>query len=371
MKDESERDTLNVLVLSGHRTEKLVGPLERTIDTAFTITHTTDSLLQRFFRTLFDGGRTIRREDIDVIVGDHGGVVGFAAVLLGCIFRRPALVRIGGEIWRINREKASERLEKREYRGYILIQIFRIMNWITFSFASGFLVLSNHLREMTIEETGCDPNAVRVIGVSIDMETYSAGSESAARSTLDIEATRVITTITNLRFHGKYEGVKAALPAVRSLIDDYDDLAYVVAGDGMYKNALERTIDNQFEQEIRDRVHLPGFVENVADLYAVSDIILYISFIDGFGNVVREAQAAGVPVVTNDARGMREQVEDGRTGVLIEPTEREIYEAVSDLLLDRVNRQRLTEEGRTAVATRGDPDRVGEELYRAIVDLST
>ena len=60
----------------------------------------------------------------------------------------------------------------------------------------------------------------------------------------------------------------------------------------------------------------------MADLYALADVFVYVSDLDGYPNVVLEAQTAGVPVVANDAHGMCDQITDGETGYLVDPEAR-------------------------------------------------
>jgi glycosyltransferase involved in cell wall biosynthesis len=51
--------------------------------------------------------------------------------------------------------------------------------------------------------------------------------------------------------------------------------------------------------------------------YASSDIFVFPSATDTFGNVVLEAQAAGLPVIVTDRGGPMENVRAGRTGLVV------------------------------------------------------
>jgi glycosyltransferase involved in cell wall biosynthesis len=62
----------------------------------------------------------------------------------------------------------------------------------------------------------------------------------------------------------------------------------------------------------------PGFVRDVARLYAEYDIFVHFSDLDAFPYVVLEAQAAGLPVIVNRDCGMLEQVEDGVNGYIVD-----------------------------------------------------
>lgn len=69
---------------------------------------------------------------------------------------------------------------------------------------------------------------------------------------------------------------------------------------------------------IAGRVLFPGYVNDPAACYAVADLFALSSTSEGFGNVLIEAMAAGVPVVSTDAPyGPREILEDGELGPLV------------------------------------------------------
>jgi glycosyltransferase involved in cell wall biosynthesis len=61
------------------------------------------------------------------------------------------------------------------------------------------------------------------------------------------------------------------------------------------------------------------------------DALLLTSVTEGLPNVVIEAQAAGVPVVSTDVGGVREIIDDGRTGFAVS-------EATATGLADRILR---------------------------------
>ena len=67
------------------------------------------------------------------------------------------------------------------------------------------------------------------------------------------------------------------------------------------------------------RLRRLGYREDVPDLLAAADIFVLPSHFEGLPMSVIEAMLTGLPVVATDIRGPREQVQDGRTGLLVPP----------------------------------------------------
>ena len=93
--------------------------------------------------------------------------------------------------------------------------------------------------------------------------------------------------------------------------------------------------------------------EQLADAYASSDVFLFCSRTDTYGQVIAEAQASGLPVVAVNEGGPATLIRDGQTGWLCEPNPEEVAAAVAQLAASsfmraRIARQALAEvRGRT------------------------
>ena len=57
--------------------------------------------------------------------------------------------------------------------------------------------------------------------------------------------------------------------------------------------------------------------DNLATVYASSDIFTFPSKSETFGQVVLEAQASGIPVIAFHAEGVCDIIQEGRTGWLV------------------------------------------------------
>jgi glycosyltransferase involved in cell wall biosynthesis len=95
---------------------------------------------------------------------------------------------------------------------------------------------------------------------------------------------------------------------------------------------------------LEDSVVLCGFQRNPWKYIARADVFALSSRYEGFGNVLVEAMACGVPVVATSSPGTREIVTDGEDGLLVERHEpAQLAGALERVLIDDALRQRMSE----------------------------
>lgn len=91
------------------------------------------------------------------------------------------------------------------------------------------------------------------------------------------------------------------------------------------------------ELRLDDRVHFTGERTDVPDLMRSIDVLVVPSLNEGFGRVILEANAAGVPAVGADAAGIPEVIQDGITGALVPPRDAAAMASAVLRLLDDVD----------------------------------
>ena len=109
----------------------------------------------------------------------------------------------------------------------------------------------------------------------------------------------------------------------------------MIVGDGPERSALEREMPHAV---------FTGFLEgeDLAEAYASSDVFLFPSETETFGNVTLEAMASGLPAVCADATGSRSLVIPGLTGYLVQPrNSAEFADRTAGLLQDRPLRNQM------------------------------
>lgn len=93
-----------------------------------------------------------------------------------------------------------------------------------------------------------------------------------------------------------------------------NQLTWVIVGDGPKKEEMmKKTGTNQ--------IIYTGYLQKneLAEIYSVSDVMVFPSDTETFGNVVLEAMACGTPVIGANAGGVKNIIRDYSTGILCEP----------------------------------------------------
>ncbi len=91
----------------------------------------------------------------------------------------------------------------------------------------------------------------------------------------------------------------------------------IVVGDGPLRENL-RQLSSELELDY-ETIEFKGEVTEMASVYREADILVLTSEFEGTPNVILEAMASGLPVVSVKVGGVPEIVEDRVTGFLIEP----------------------------------------------------
>ncbi len=110
---------------------------------------------------------------------------------------------------------------------------------------------------------------------------------------------------------------------------------------------MEDAIGLVSELKVNDQVEFLGDCLDVPDLLGESDVFLLFTRHEGLPISILEAMRAGLPVVASDVGGINEEVEDHRSGILVEPGNLDkAAEAVKLLVEDVQLRRRMGAAGR-------------------------
>ncbi|MFC1785509.1 glycosyltransferase family 4 protein, partial [Candidatus Neomarinimicrobiota bacterium] len=104
-----------------------------------------------------------------------------------------------------------------------------------------------------------------------------------------------------------------------------------VAGDGKYKNKLQKLIK---KYSLDNNVILLGNQLNIGKLLDSCDIFVHPSYDEGFGIAVVEAMHAGKPIIASNIGALPELIDDGYSGILINPFDADLWSEKITYLLN-------------------------------------
>jgi glycosyltransferase involved in cell wall biosynthesis len=180
----------------------------------------------------------------------------------------------------------------------------------------------------------------------VDVERFSPGP-SGVRDRLGLSAKALV-----LGFVGRLtcdKGLPELMEAFETILHAEPDAHLLLVGwFDAAEDALSAALRSRIERH--PRVHCVGFVADTAPYYRAMDLMVLPTRREGFPNVVLEAAATGIPVITTIATGSRDSVVPEVTGLLIPPGYPEaISEAVIKLLRNPERRRRMGEAARAWV----------------------
>ena len=214
-----------------------------------------------------------------------------------------------------------------------------------------------------------DSKRVSVVHPGVEIARFANAQEAGRRwrRDNDLEGKLVVLTVARLDPRKNHAAV---LNAIAQLAPTFDDLVYIMVGQGRQLEALK---EQAARLGIADRVVFAGAVEPGAILamYGGCDVFAMPAIqdgtdVEGFGMVFLEAGACGKPSVAGNVGGQAQAVVDGQTGFVIDGTDQEAVTAsLEKLLSDASLRQRLGAAGLTH-AKRFDWANVVQQTVRLV-----
>jgi glycosyltransferase involved in cell wall biosynthesis len=224
----------------------------------------------------------------------------------------------------------------RSYLGTIGGSFGRMIERLTMRLPDGIVAISQKTRIDLIKRGKVRSERIDVIPVGIDLERI-VKIAPARESTDVLFAGRLI--------HEKR--VDLLLNAIAVAKKEIPTITCAIIGDGPERGLLEHLA---VKLGVEENVSFTGFVDQdgLTAYMKASKVFVLPSIREGFGLVIVEANACGLPVISirHDMSAVRELVEDGVNGFLVNDiSSREIAEAITKLVTDEALRERLAENG--------------------------
>ena len=212
---------------------------------------------------------------------------------------------------------------------YLANPLIKITHEMIFNKASAIIALTEYMKNAINQTTDKE---VHVIPNGVELNKFAINeNKEDTRCKLGIPQDKTILIFVGRLYAVK--GVDYLIKSLNILKKDFNNFKLLILGDGPEMGNLR-----QLSQELGNDSYIEflGRIPNekVSDYLNASDIFVLPSLSEGFPNVLLEAMACGLPVISTNIRGLDEIIIEGRNGFLINPKSPEEIAHKVEYILD-------------------------------------
>ncbi|MGA1870989.1 MAG: glycosyltransferase family 4 protein [bacterium] len=264
----------------------------------------------------------------------------------------------GSEIWDhfdINRGFSTE--ERAQYTKRLFLE------------AQKLIAVSHSTKELILEYLPIAPEHIAVIHNGISLEKFkmlSASEIEQQRHALGFNGKKILLCVARL---APDKGHDIVLPAFKKSLAVVPQSILLIAGDGTERDKLVRLAK---ELNCSKQVYFLGNIPNntLSVYYNICDLFLLISKKEAFPFVCLEASACGKAIIAGRTGGVPELIEDGISGILVDPYNADaLSKVIIDLLKDDNRRIEMGKRGRERVLERFTNVHMAKETLKVIENV--
>ena len=228
---------------------------------------------------------------------------------------------------------------------------------------------SKSQRQFLIDEKIVKPEKIFVIGygslagVCVDRfnsERWPLSEKRKLRESLGIlEGSKVLVFIGRIT---RDKGIAELIAAFLKIINSDYNADLVLVGPLDQECGGKRSIDSDLIKR-SSRIHYTGYQQCPEYYLSIADIFCLPSYREGFGSIVIDAAALGLPTIGSNIPGLVDSIEDGKTGILFPVGD---IEALTMIMLDFLESPKKYEKMRMSAKARVAEYFTADLLYGAL-----
>jgi glycosyltransferase involved in cell wall biosynthesis len=281
------------------------------------------------------------KEDFDIIDCSNFPYFSLFACKLISIIKKKPLYATWYEVW--GKNYWYEYIGWKGYLGYIIEKLAVLM-------PVKIISISEHTtHKLKNELNSKKPTYTVPNGIEFDLITKI---KPAKEKTDVIFVGRLIS----------HKNIDILIKSIKLIKEKNPEIKSLIIGDGPEKKKLEELTQ---KLNLEKNIKFLGFLENHDDVYAImksSKVFVLPSTREGFGIVVIEANACGIPVIAIDHKdnAARDLIEEGKNGFVCQLNEEEIAKRIMRILENSSGRK--MKEVCMDLAKKYDWDRIVDEI---------
>ena len=213
-------------------------------------------------------------------------------------------------------------------------------------FYNNFIAISDTFKEMLVTR-GFKPDEIYTVYNGIDVNQkieHASKEEFLNRYNIDYKDKTIVGIIARL---DKVKDHETFIRAAEILIKRKKNIIFLIAGDGNDEKRLMALVE---ELGLQDYVHFLGFVKDQYSFLNAIDINTLTSLSESFPYAILEGALMKKPIISTDVGGLRQLVDQGENGYLVDVGDVEdLANRIDEISLDK---NRIKE--------------MGEKLYKKV-----
>lgn len=228
------------------------------------------------------------------------------------------------------------------------------------------ICVSNKIKDIVIESTGHAERCVTVYD-GVDLHRFDGmGVKGKIRKELGIsDEYKLIGNIAAIAPHKDYSTFLDTVKILSGKIK----AKYLIAGEGPLREQIEKRIE---ELNLQKDVFVLGFRNDIANVFADLDVLLYTSKEEGLGSTLLDAMAYELPIVATEGGGIPEIVINEFNGLTtnIQDSEK-LSEQVLRILNNNALREKLIANAKEFVKNFSKQEMAKKtlEVYRSVFTI--
>ena len=203
--------------------------------------------------------------------------------------------------WAFNMQQSTKKKE-----------MYKWVEKISAHFCDKIVCISDAEKESALREKICKPSKLQVIYNGIDLEEIK-NTISKKRAELNIpEDAFVVGMVGRL---SKQKAPDVFVKAAKLIKDKIPNAYFLMVGDGELRDQVEEMI-HKFNLD--SSFLITGWVDNPTAYMKVMNVGCLLSRWEGFGLVLPEYMACGVPIVATDVDAIPNIIKNGKNGILVD-----------------------------------------------------
>lgn len=233
-------------------------------------------------------------------------------------------------------------------------EMYKWVEKISANFCDKIVCISDAEKESALREKICKPDKLKVIYNGIDIEEIEK-TFTMSRTQLGIPKDAFVVGMVGRI--SKQKAPDTFVKAAKLIKEKIPNAYFLIVGDGELRDKIENLI-NQYN--LSSSFLITGWVNNPTAYMKIMDIGMLLSRWEGFGLVLPEYMACGVPIVATSVDAIPNIIRDGVNGILVDKDNIQlIAKIIKKIIIDTRFKQNIIKNEKYVV----------EEKYKKLSNL--